>query len=284
MSDEVCFRVRESGPCRDACNLLCLAEDSIFPKDSGARAITKRDSFCMSSVALGSSEEFIGRCEGRISKSRSQGARPPGSGGAREGLGRGSGPARSPGQADPDCTAAGFGATLLHSFPGLPCTGRSTRGPPRARPDCAGGFLGLVKGRGAEQGGACSTQRRACARLRETASPTGACEARGVCRHHSLLIHVTAHRTLKIRLRALGRCGSQRRINTQEGVSPSSPLEIHVPVKYKAAHRGCWGAQAGEDVGGGHLSVARSHLTVTVRHAQALTLEDRGHVAQGVHV
>ena len=79
MSDEVCFRVRESGPCRDACNLLCLAEDSIFPKDSGARAITKRDSFCMSSVALGSSEEFIGRCEGRISKSRSQGARPPGS-------------------------------------------------------------------------------------------------------------------------------------------------------------------------------------------------------------
>ena len=67
-------------------------------------------------------------------------------------------------------------------------------------------------------------------------------------------------------------------------MSPSSPLEIHVPVKYKATHRGCWGAQAGEDVAGSHLSVARSHLTLTVRHAQALTLEDRGHVAQGVHV
>ena len=119
---------------------------------------------------------------------------------------------------------------------------------------------------------------------RETASPTGAREAVGVCRQHSLRMRVTAHRTLEIRLRTLGRWGSQRRINTQEGVSPPSPLEIHVPVKCKAAHRGCWGAHAGEDVGGGHLSVARSHLAVTARHAQALTLEDRGHVAQGVRV
>lgn len=83
VSDEVCFYEHESGPFRDACNLLCLAENSIFPKDSGARAIAKCDSFCMSSAMLGSSEEFMGCCEGGISESRSQGARPPGSGGAR---------------------------------------------------------------------------------------------------------------------------------------------------------------------------------------------------------
>ena len=277
MSDEVCFRARGSGPCRDACNLLCLAENSIFPKDSSARAITKRDSFCMSSAALGSSEEFIGRCEGRISKSWSQGARPPGSGGARVLHGAG-------GKQILPALPRGLGRRCSTASPGCPALDPARAARPEPGRLCWW-FPWACKGEGSRAGRHLLDPAKGLRPPeRETASPTGAREALRVCRHHSLRVRVTAHRTLKIRLRALGRWGSQRRINTQEGVSPPSPLEIHVPVKCKAAHRGCWGAHAGEDVGGGHLSVARSHLAVTARHAQALTLEDRGHVAQGVRV
>ena len=45
------------GPFRNACTLLCLAENNIFPEDPDTRAITKCDSFCMSSDALGTGDQ-----------------------------------------------------------------------------------------------------------------------------------------------------------------------------------------------------------------------------------
>ena len=135
------------------------------------------------------------------------------------------------------------------------------------------------KGRGAGQRSACSAQQRACTQTpeRKPASPTGARGAHAVCTDTSrCTLRVAAHRTLKIRLKGTSQWGRvESRINTQEGVSPPSPREIHVPVKRKAAHRGRRGAQAGEGVGGGHLCGLQSPHPA-VRHTQALTLEDRG--------
>ena len=98
----------------------------------------------------------------------------------------------------PVCTGAGFGATPLHGFPWLSHTGPSAQGPSRARPDFAGGFLGIVKGRGTA-GGACSTQQRTCTQTpeRKAASPPeGMLDVRAFHRRHSL--RYTCHSRLHL--------------------------------------------------------------------------------------
>ena len=143
----------------------------------------------------------------------------------------------------PVCTGAGFGATPLHGFPWLSHTGPSAQGPSRARPDFAGGFLGIVKGRGTA-GGACSTQQRTCTQTpeRKAASPPeGMLDVRAFHRRHSL--RYTCHSRLHLNNKTEGHfgVGESQKENKHTGRSdpPPPPQEIHIPGKCKAAHREC---------------------------------------------